>query len=155
MQESNYEAQHKEEYYQKISDNLDALLEVIKTVKLDASDFEVLSGKATFEVDEYMRKNLILPLSDAQTRLSGKETEATTVSKLTTEQAKKVVKGTMQRILLFSRPLQEIFSALKEVPYLNPGHYEALLQKHNDVVKILNDFIDQLESGRNRRLGKA
>ena len=153
MNEINYEAQHKEEYYQKVVQGLDALLESIKTVQLEAPDYEMISGKATGEVDAYVRQNLIRPLADAKARIL-QELQADSEPAVQGNEPKRFVKGNTQRAMLFYKPLQDIFSSLKEVPYLSPQHYEQIIRQNTDVVEVLTDFINQIDSGRQRRLRK-
>lgn len=108
MDEINYEAQHREEYYQKVAQGLDILLESIKTVQLEFPDYEMISGKVTSEVDAYVRQNLIRSLSDAKTRIL-QELQTHTDPAAQGSEPKRVVKENMQRAILFLSPCRKSF----------------------------------------------
>jgi hypothetical protein len=152
MPEPKFESNDRDEYFETISSELDTLIEIIDTVTLEDADYELLSGRATSEVSSYIQRNLIQQLAEAKKRVGNEDTDDDSV--LSPTQQPKTTKTGMQKILLFSNPLQEIFASFKEVPFLTPTQYEILLQNHPDMIEVFTTFINKLEEGRKRKAGK-
>jgi hypothetical protein len=147
-----FENDHKSEYYNIISKELGILLNLLNEFKIEDSDYEALSAKATSEVGEYLRRGLINPLIEARTGLG---MESVSDQSMFHDGEKIQAKmNTAQKALAVAKPLQEMFSAFKEVPYLNPEHYERILKEYPGVIKVMTDFVDRLEEGRRRRTKK-
>jgi hypothetical protein len=138
--------------FQRLSQGLDELLKNLNEISLGEDDYKMLSARFSDEIDSYFRDNLIKSLIDARSRVGEMpDTDASTDAM--TE--KRIIKSGMQKAIIFSHPVQEVFDCLKQVPFLSPTYYETIVQNHRGIVESLTDFINKLEEGRKRkRLGK-